>query len=158
MALARSFRRTDCLTAKCREGRWEGVDMSEEGGEPRQRRRGGAGLRWKMHNVFTVNFRHVETNPKMQMQHWMTAVMSYCVYAFRHYCMIMHLNHENGTISRKEWRQWGEIKYHSEKELSYKAFIIYFKQAHKINLPGFKLVLKRGFRKAHLVTFQFFLK
>lgn len=158
MALARSFRRTDCLTAKCREGRWEGVDMSKEGGEPRRRQRGGAGLRWKMHNVFTVNFRHVETNPKMQMQHWMTAVMSYCVYAFRHYCMIMHLNHENGTISRKEWRQWGEIKYHSEKELSYKAFIIYFKQAAKLNLPGFKLVLKRGFRKAHLVTFQFFFK
>lgn len=43
--------------------------MSEEGGEPRQRQRGGAGLRWKIHNVFIVNFRHVETNPKMQMQH-----------------------------------------------------------------------------------------
>lgn len=53
--------------------------MSEEGGERRRRQRGGVGLQREMHSVFTVHFRHAETNPEMQIQQRMTAAGSPCV-------------------------------------------------------------------------------
>lgn len=64
--------------------------MSEEGGERGRRQRGGAGLQWEMHSVFTVHFRHGETNPKMQIQQRMTAAGSHCAAVRQHYCIITH--------------------------------------------------------------------